>query len=93
MKFIGRGGLNPGRQGLHAGYLTFHRIDVKLEKSPSVGVPTRAIGFIFLLALIGLVSYGSIEVMKSDDGLERAFVLFQQGTEALAIQSAGLGTD
>lgn len=91
--FSGRSGLNPGRQGLHAGYLTFHRVDMKMVKSPSVGVPVRALGFVFVLALVGLMSYGSIEVYNSDEGFERALVLFHQGTEALSIQSAGLGTD
>ena len=91
--FKRRRGLNPGRQGLHAGYLTFHRIDVKLVKSPSVGMPTRTIGFFLVLAAIGLLSYGSIEVLNSDDGIERALVLFQQGAEALSIQSAGLVSD
>ena len=46
-----------------------------------------------VLALIGLMSYGSIEVINSDDGIERAMVLFQQGAEALSMQSAGLVTD
>ncbi|MHA1571410.1 MAG: hypothetical protein ACTSWM_06285 [Alphaproteobacteria bacterium] len=90
MKFIGRRGFGSGRRGMHGGYLTFHRVDMKLDKTPSVGVPTRAIGFIFFLALFGLVSYGSMEVIQSDDGIERALVLFQQGTEAIIIQAASL---
>ena len=88
MRFFGRSGFSSGRRGMHGGYLTFHRIDMKLDKTPSVGVPTRPIAFVLFLALFGLVSYGSLEVFNSDDGIERALVLFQQGTEAIIVQAA-----
>ena len=90
MKSIGRSGLNPGQGGLHAGYLTFHRIDAKLVKSPSVVFPMRTVGYALALAVVALIGLGSLGILQSDAGLERAIVLFQQGTEALAIQSNGL---
>ncbi len=90
MKFIGRRGFGSGRRGMHGGYLTFHRVDMKLIKTPPVGIPARQIGFVILLALFGLVGYGSIEVINSDDGIGRALVLFQQGTDAIVVQATNL---
>ncbi len=74
--------------GRHAGYMTFHRVDSKLIKSPSVGIPWRliilVIGGIFLVA----AGYGSIEMLQADTLVDRAVRLLDNGGKGIPVQFA-----
>ncbi|MFQ5972166.1 MAG: hypothetical protein ACE5Q3_07510 [Alphaproteobacteria bacterium] len=70
------------------GYLTFHRIDTTVMKSPSVGVPARYFGYLLVFAVLVFVGYGSVEVMNDETALQRALLLFQTDVETGLVQPA-----
>ncbi len=74
-----------GRTG--PGFLTFHRIDPSLIKSPSVGLPLRTLTLVVGLALLGLAAVSMGDIVTSEGGVERAMALLKEGSEALAGQS------
>lgn len=75
------------------GYLTFHRIDQCVIKSPSVGLPLRSFGVMLGIVLFGLVAFSGFEILTSEDGLERAMVLLKEGSEAIAAPTVDVGLD
>lgn len=78
------------------GYLTFHRVDDCFIKSPSVGLPMRSFGLALGVVLLGLIAFTGVEILTSDDGLERAIALLKEGSEAVAQPATldvGVGLD
>ncbi len=74
-----------GRAG--PGFLTVHRIDPSVIKSPSVGLPMRTLTLVLGVALIGLAAVSIGDILTSEDGIERAMALLKEGSEAIAGQS------
>ena len=86
MRRHGRSSFIPlGKPG--PGYLTFHRVDQCVIKSPSVGIPLRSFGLMLGFVLLGLVAFSGFEILTSDDGLERAMALLREGSVAVASPS------
>lgn len=74
-----------GRPG--PGFLTVHRVDPSVIKSPSVGLPLRTMTLVLGLALIGLAAVSIGDMMTSEGGVDRAMALLREGSEAIAGQS------
>ncbi len=80
--------ISNGMTGRNAGYMTFHRVDSKLIKSRSVGIPWRlvilVVGGIFLVA----AGYGSIEMLQADTLVDRAVQMLSSGSDGISLQLA-----
>ena len=77
-----------GSAGSYAGYMTFHRMDSTLMKSPSVGIPWRKLALVLGLAGIAIAGYVSIELVQSGELSERAVELLTSAGDRMSPQLA-----
>ena len=80
---------SSGAASRYTGHVTtFHRIDSRLIKSPSVGIPWRLV--ILVLAGIVLVAagYSSIDMIQADTLIDRAVQLLDDGDRRISLQFA-----
>ncbi len=83
-----------GAGSSQAGYLTVHRVDPKLVRSPSVGVPRRLIAVLFAGAFVAAVGYGSVQILSADTIIETAVAMFEAGADELPLQAiSGFGSE
>ena len=81
LRLGGNGGSN------YAGYMTFHRVDSSIIKSPSVGVPWRMVIVLLGLVLIGLAGYGTLDRLPPGTVANHAVEMLSDG-EGLSLHLA-----